>query len=422
MLCLAFLLNVLPVANTDEYHGPVFPDESIADADLSEPSPLPKRNPLLQRSISSTQVIFDDIDPVSPAMPQDFLYETEFDIQPVRSARQHRIPRRTTQIIDCDNTLFMDDGTYTQDSKWQMETGNGCGITDEYPFEMGGCYAGPIPLTFGMGLFDNLMLSAETTTFKTALNNGAGSIGIGESINWSTPITPQGTITAQYGVRAVQGDNFSQSARSQCFMTAGVFKRCDFIALQGGVAFDWLRDYSHFGSVNFRQMRCELSLRSVRNLEFGFIGGFDAFRDRPTTPQIDALARARYAERYGVPAPLDLGGAVAVQDYYLFFARKHLDNGGQMEFRCGMTERGDLIMSALGEAAITDRLALNGSISMLAPSAGQSIYGNYRESWSMSLGVVLYFRGGAMSRSANLYRPMFDVAGNNSFFSRIAGR
>ena len=76
-------------------------------------------------------------------------------------------------------------------------------------------------------------------------------------------------------------------------------------------------------------------------------------------------------------------------------------------------------MSALVEAAITDRLAVNGGISMLAPYEGQSIYGNHRESWSMSMGVVLYFRGGALCRSANLYRPMFDVAGNNSLFTRL---
>ena len=79
-------------------------------------------------------------------------------------------------------------------------------------------------------------------------------------------------------------------------------------------------------------------------------------------------------------------------------------------------------MGALGEAAISDRLAVNGGITMLAPSGGKSDQGNYRESWSMSFGIVLYFRGGAMSRPANLHRPMFDVAGNNSFFTRIIGQ
>jgi len=194
-------------------------------------------------------------------------------------------------------------------------------------------------------------------------------------------------------------------------MTAGVFRRFAFTSVQGGVAIDWLHDHSRFGSVNVRQMRCELSARSFRNLEYGFIGGFDVFRDRPRIRNFDRLHHGFL--HYAV---------VDVQDYYLIFVRKHLDTGGQVEFRCGATERGDLILSAFGEAAITDRLAVNGGIAMLAPSEGRSNRGNYRESWSMSLGVVLYFRGGAVSRSANLYRPMFDVAGNDSFFTRIVGR
>jgi hypothetical protein len=76
-------------------------------------------------------------------------------------------------------------------------------------------------------------------------------------------------------------------------------------------------------------------------------------------------------------------------------------------------------MSALAEVPLTDRVAVNGGIAMLSPSGGQTEMGNYRENWSMSLGVVIYFRGGAACRQVNSYRPMFDVAGNNSFFTRM---
>jgi len=404
-VCLAFLLSVLPVASA-EHLGPVFPGKRVADARLSEPLPLPKPNPLLQRP-DNKQVIFDDLDPVGPIISQDFLHEGEFEIQPARGIRQNRMATRMPQMIDTDNVIFIDDGEYIRGGMWQPTEDVS---HDEHSFEMGGYFAGPIPFTFGMGLFDNLTLFADTTTFKTELNNGAGSYGLGQGINWSTPITPQGTITVQYGARAVQGDIFSQSPRSQSFMTAGVFKRLAFASVQGGVAIDWLHDRSQFGVVDLRQMRCELSARSFRNLEYGFIGGFDVFRDRSTI-------RHEYLNHRN----FDVFAAVDVQDYYLLFVRKHLDTGGQVEFRCGATERGDFIMSVLGEAAISDRLAVNGGLSMLAPSEGQSVNGNYRESWSMSLGIVLYFRGGAMSRPANLYRPMFDVAGNNSFFTRIIG-
>ena len=403
-VCLAFLLNISPVVIA-EYQGPVFPGERVTDARLSEPLPLPQPNPLLQRP-GSRQVVCGGLDLGTPVISQGFLHEEEFDIQPTRGILQNQALYQTPLIHG--NITFMENDESIQSGMWHRTTG--CGGE-----AIGGCgpyFSGSIPITFGMGLFDNLMLFAETTTFKTELNNGAGSYGLGQGINWSLPITPQGTVTAQYGIRAVQGDLFFQTVRHQTFMTAGVFKRFAFTSVQGGVAVDWLHDHSIFGSVNVRQMRCELSARSARNLEYGFIGGFDMFRDRPTMRNIDRLTDRSFVNF----------ATVDVQDYYLLFVRKHLNAGGQIELRCGTTERGDVIMSALGEAAISDRLAVNGGISMLAPTNGQSAQGNYRESWSMSLGIVLYFRGGAMSRPANLYRPMFDVAGNNSFFTRISGR
>ena len=408
---LVFFLNVLPVVAA-EYRGPVFPGERGSDARSSEPLPLPEPSPLLQR-LGGRQVAFDDLDQMGSIISPGFLHEEEFVMQPILGVRQNRALTRTSPIVGNSNVIFMDDDEYIQDGMWLTTAGCGGDAAGSCRMGTGPYFSGPIPITFGMGLFDNLTLFAETTAFKTELNDGAGSYGLGQGINWSLPVTPQGTVTAQYGVRAVQGDIFSQSARHQTFMTAGLFKRFTMSSIQGGVAVDWLHDHSVFGTVNLRQMRCELSVRSARNGEYGFIGGFDAFRDRPTTRQIDHLAFDR---------GLGVLGTVDVQDYYLIFFRKHLNTGGQVEFRCGATERGDFIMNMFGEAAISDRLAVNGGFSMLAPSGGRSERGNYRESWSMSLGVVLYFRGGAMSRPANLYRPMFDVAGNTSLFTRIIGR
>ena len=389
----------LGVAHVSTVHsaGPTFPPEDT----VAGPLPLPKLNPLLQRP-RNTQVVFDDLDPVGSLMPQGFLQEEEeFDFPPTQATRK----KQTPQLVGTDTT---------SNSGFAYEEILGEYPVGEYPVEMGSYVSGPICHTFGMGLFDNLTLFAEQTTYKTGLDLGRGSFGLGEGINWATPITPQGTITAQCGIRAVQGDIFSLAARSQTFLTAGIFKRFDFYALQGGVAFDWIHDHSRLGSVDMRQMRVELSTRTFRGLEYGFMGGFDVFQDRPTTPTIDWLVNP-----FDLP---NISGAVDVQDYYQFFLRKHLNSGGKAEFRCGATERGDVLVGILGEAAITDKLAVNGGVTLLAPSEGQSVRGDHRENWSMSLGVVLYFRGGAMCQQANLYRPMFDVAGNNSFFSRIVRR
>ena len=164
-------------------------------------------------------------------------------------------------------------------------------------------------------------------------------------------------------------------------MTAGLFKRFDFARFQGGVAIDWLEDRTrHVGPVELRQMRCELSTAALGSLECGFIGAFDIFRDNPKVWYKDSDV------------------TVNVHDYYLLFVRKYLDSGGQVEFRGGLTARGDIIINALGEVAISDRLAVHGGLSVLTPSDGRSYspHGNRRESWEMSMGVVLYFRGGAV--------------------------
>ena len=396
-ICSTLLLNVAAVSVADHL-GPVFPDDTM-DSAYAEPLPLPKRNPLLQRP-QSRQVVFDALDPVGSVIPQSLIYEEgeSVPIQP-QVVQQRQAPARTSPRIDTSTPIFLDDNEMFQG-----------GVISEYPYEMEGYVAGPFPVAFGMGLFDNITLFSESTTFKSGLSSGpgaSGALGVGEGLNWSSAVTPQGSVTAQYGVRAVQSDLFAPSARNQVFMTAGVFKRFDFAPVQGGVAVDWLRDRGQWGTVNLRQMRCELSTGHFGDWECGFLGGFNVFRDRPTIP------------RWLLNADEPVVAVVDVHDYYLLFARKHLGSGGQVELRCGATSRGDFILGALGEAAISDRLAVNGGITMLAPSGGEQSMRHHRESWSVSLGVVLYFRGGAMFRQANPYRLMFDVAGNNSFFTRM---
>jgi len=381
-ICLTLLFVASPSLADDL--APVFPDESLETPELVEPLPIPKRNPLLERP-KSRQVVFDELDPVGSVMSPGLQR-----IEELAPAPQNVQQKRSS--VDASTAFFTDENG---ENGW----GNGK-VVGEYSCDADSFCAGSFPVAFGMGLLDNLTLFAESTTFKTGLNGNGGSMGLGEGLNWSAAVTPQGAATAQFGVRAVQGDLHSQAARSQVFMTAGLFRRFDFARLQGGVAIDWLHDHSgHFGSVDLRQMRCELSMRSYTDLEYGFLGGFNVFQDYPIAPRTRSV--------------------IDVHDYYLLFARKHLPNGGQLELRCGSTALGDFVIGAQGESVISDRLAVNGGITMLAPSGGSRPGQPDRECWSMSLGVVIYFRGGAMSRQINSHRPMFDVAGNNSFLTRL---
>lgn len=396
-LSVAFCVNVSVVCAAD-YLGPVFPVDTLVAPEISEPLPLPmpKRNHLLQRP-ATKQVVYDDLDPIGSIIPNSLIDDVGIDYHR-QSTRQGQPLVRTTSQFDTGNTIFTDGGEVFQDEA--ISDHPEYSLT-EYSFDGDGCVAGPFLVPFGMGLFDNVSFFSEATSFKTGLNEGAGSIGFSEGINWSAAVTPQGAASAQFGVRGVQGDLSDLPARSQLFMTAGVFKRLEFASAQGGVAVDWLQDTSRqFKTVNLQQLRCELSLRALSDMECGFMGGFGVFGNLPTRG----------------------GRAIDVRDHYLLFIRKPLACGGQAEIRGGASERGEVIMGALGEVAINDRLAVNGGLTMLFPTGGQSQTGILRECWSMSMGVVLYFRGGATCRQINVYRPMFDVAGNHSFFTKVADK
>ena len=396
-ICLTFLLNASAVFAADHL-GPVFPRNTVVEVELDEPLPLPRNNALLQRP-QTRQVVFDDLDVVGTIVPQHLFHEEDFGIQP-QIIRQRQPSPRMAPVIETDNAIFTNNSFMdtTEIIRSRIISDLPFGMSSTCGVDTFSCSTSTIPVPYGMGLLDNITLFGETTTLKTGLCNGGGSFGLAQGINWSAALTPQGAVTGQYGVRTVQAEFNSHPTRHQLFMTAALFKRFDFARLQTGVAVDWLQDRTqYFGTVKLQQMRCEVSTRIFRSLECGFIGGFSVFPNRR-----------------------DIWEVADVHDYYLFFVRKHLPNGGQLELRGGSSAHGDFIIHTLGEVAISDRLAVNGGLSVLTPSGGTSYgpRGAYRERWSMSMGVVLYFRGGAIFRQANSHRPMFNVAGNDSFLTR----
>jgi len=408
VICCVFLLNVSAVFAADHL-GPVFPRNTHLETELTEPPPLPKRtsNSLLQRP-QNRQVVFDELDPVGSIIPPSLLYDEDTELlphtnppAPINRRQTSPAQPRMAPATDSPHSFFTDNGLLIHGESIHGDIIHS-EIINEYPLGIHPQVIGPFPVSFGMGLFDNITLFAESTAFKTGLCSGAGILGFNEGINWSAAVTPQGAVTAQFGVRAVQGDLFNPTIREQLFMTAGLFKRFEFARVQGGVAVDWLTDRSPLGIHDLRQMRCEVSTQILGSWETGFLGGFNVFPERPTT-RFQGQTRM-----------------VDVHDYYLLFIRKQLHNGGQVELRGGFTAQGDFMMNTLGEIALSDRLAVNGGLSWLTPVGNTpNMHGNYRESWSLSMGVVVYFRGGAVFRQMNAHRPMFDVAGNNSFFTRI---
>lgn len=294
------------------------------------------------------------------------------------------------------------------------ETG---GLYNEMSPALESCYVGPPMIKpFGTGPLDNLTVFAGTTGFKNEIDGGAGggNFGFTEGFNWSGPVTPQCTVSGQVGFRAVQSNVsgnsvVDKSSRNQYFVTAGFFKRDLSYPIQGGVVFDWFQD-DFYGKVEMNQVRCEVSLRTFSNLEYGFQGGFG------TNDKTNDYIRARENAYRGT---VDVNYKIRSDNYYLAFIRKHWSCGGQAEFRVGASDHGDVIFSGMGEFPLNDRFSVNGGFTGTIPKESRGNGGWRRETWDLSVGIVFYFRGGATSKPCNPCRPMFDVAGNGSFMNRI---
>ncbi|MDR0391038.1 MAG: hypothetical protein LBH59_03955 [Planctomycetaceae bacterium] len=294
-----------------------------------------------------------------------------------------------------------------------------CGTCSEPVFEG---YCSPMIMKpFGSGILDNLTIFGATTGFKAGeLDSPFGdNFGFTEGLNWSAPISVQYLdLSTQLGFRAVHSNingswantigATAKNHRTQYFVTAGLFKRSFGSPLQAGVAFDHFED-NFYGKINLTQLRIELSVRTFSNLEYGFIGGFGLEGDSSTgINNRENYLRGTIAQNYRYE--------IKPQQYYSLFMRKYFAVGNLAEFRVGATQYGSAFMAASGEFPISDRVALNGSFSTMLPG-GKS--GWNRETWDLSVGIVIYFRGGAMTKTCNENRPMFDVAQNGSFLTRI---
>jgi hypothetical protein len=274
---------------------------------------------------------------------------------------------------------------------------------------------------FGSGILDNLTIFGAATGFKAGqLDRTFGdNFGFTEGLNWSAPVSVQYcTLSTQLGFRAVHSNingNFAnqigiaeKNHRTQYFITAGLFKRTLTSPFQAGIAFDHFED-NMYGKITLTQLRVELSIRTFSNLEYGFIGGFGL--------ESDSNSRINYRENLlNNTLANNYRYKIKSQKYYTLFARKYFGVGNLAEFRIGASEYGNVFMSASGEFPISDRVAVNGSMSTMIPGGSG---GWNRENWDLSVGIVIYFRGGAMTKTCNENRPMFDVAQNGSFLTRI---
>lgn len=283
------------------------------------------------------------------------------------------------------------------------ECGEGGEMGGEYFCDDGCCGFGPM----AGGLFRHMTISVGAHGFKGPLDSGRnGNFGFQEGIELAGPLgglfgDGLKPIGYQLGVQAYQsnfhGDRTSGTFRSadhnQVFLTAGIFRRAVCSGLQWAVDFDLLHD-NYQQSIDYRQIRTELSIATSEVWDFGFWGAFGGNTQYGTTA-----------------APLE------TLDIYTLFVRKYFDNGGEGRLWGGSTNKSDGLLGLEITAPLSNALALQNEFTFMIPGNPTSaLTTQQREGWSVAMNLVWYIGRSAACRQADPFRPLLPLAGNNYFF------
>jgi len=237
--------------------------------------------------------------------------------------------------------------------------------------------------------------------------NNNGNFGFQEGINWGVPIFGRSGIGYQLGGQVVQsdisGDAVFDDARTQFFVTTGLFYRppCG-PGLQGGAAIDFLHD-EYFVDMDLTQIRAEVSYVGKLGNEVGFWGAFGAEED-------DSLLRTTFGDTILFTESIQWD----VVDMYTLFYRRHFCNGSTAKVWGGFTGDGDGLLGAEVSAPLAERFAVQAGFNYLIPDTDSSTNEAFREVWGLSINLVWYPGYRRCCSPSNPYRPLFNVADNNT--------
>jgi hypothetical protein len=244
----------------------------------------------------------------------------------------------------------------------------------------------------------------------TGVRGGSGSFGFYEGFNRGDSLGHllNVDLASQFGIRATQsslsGTEFTDDSRQQIFVTGGLFRRVDF-GLQYGVVVDYLYDDWWYRN-NLAQLRGELSWNDNCGHELGYqiMAGI---RDESSTIH---LIEDDGGDFQGV-------GQFTVTDQHRLFFRGRLKDGSSYEAFAGATNEGDGLLGGTVTSAFRGLVAVQAGATYLVPSSPTRAEAFTEEAWNLSLGIV--FRPGGRTGVGRYSRPMFEVADNGTFMTKI---
>jgi hypothetical protein len=307
---------------------------------------------------------------------------------------------------------YEDDGFIVDDGMGDFGPGGfgfGCGPRDPMACER-------FHVCSPLSILNEASAFVGTHAFKGPLDQGLnGNFGFQEGLNTGDAIWHRHGLGYQIGGQYVEsnfnGDQATGTARNgsrrQTFVTAGLFHRAFYhVGLQGGVVVDYLND-DYFVNANLTQVRSELSYLGPYGNEFGFWGAYGtrgntfsfSNNNGPTTQRFQAIDQYNFFFRHTTPtgaqgrvwggftSPI-VGQAATSQAAGLFGA----------DFRVPLSNKWDMI----------------GGFNYLIPTQG-GVAGGTAEAWGLTMNLVWYPARYLRGIHNGPYRPLFNVADNNTF-------
>jgi hypothetical protein len=275
---------------------------------------------------------------------------------------------------------------------------------------------GPVPLCalLPRPCWDNLELTAGVHGFTGPLNRGAsGSFGFHEGFNLAVPICYGDWGCGQVGALWTQS-NFDGSLvepeqRNQIFATAGLFRRVDW-GLQCGLVFDYLHDEWDY-EIDVSQLRGEVGWRycGCQELGFRFSAGVN---DDDATLNVIAQDDNEFDIRQAT-------GRVEVNNLYAFYYRRQFACGGEGRLFGGFTNNQQGLFGGDARLPMNPCWSLAADFLYVVPSNESNLRGFAEETWNVSIGVV-WTPCAKTGCGPNYCRPLFDVANNGTFATRLS--
>jgi hypothetical protein len=293
--------------------------------------------------------------------------------------------------------------------------GEGCGHCTDCCGDWNSCGPVPVCCLLPRPNLQNLELSGGVHGFTGPLNRGAsGSFGFYEGLNLGLPLCGD-CFCGQIGGLWTQS-NFDGSfiapeeVRNQMFLTAGLFRRVDW-GLQAGVVFDYLHDEWDC-EYDLAQLRGELGWRycGCHELGFRFTVGVDDDVAPLNTPVISSSGDSIALQVRDT--------AVEVNDLFAFYYRRQFACGGEGRLFGGFTNHHQGLVGGDVRLPINDCWSLAADFLYVVPSDDDELPGFTEETWNVAVGVV-WTPCAKPGCGPNYCRPLFDVANNGTFATRL---